>query len=197
MRTAILLPLLACSVWLSAQDPRGRISGRVLDPSGSVVPGVEMVAINSATGLRTVARTNEAGLYELPFLNPGTYTLMASAPSFRTYERRDLEVRIADRLTVDITLEVGQVTESVTVTGQAPLLEAATASMGRVVHTRRILDLPLPGGNALSLARLAPGVINLAVPNHPSLGPATEVLSQIAVNGVRSGNVEFTVDGTP
>jgi len=197
MRTAILLPLLACSVWLSAQDPRGRISGRVLDPSGSVVPGVEVVAINSATGVRTVARTNEAGLYELPFLNPGTYTLTASAPGFRTYERKDLEVRVADRLTVDITLEVGQVTESVTVTGQASLLEAATASMGRVVDTRRILDLPLPGGNALSLARLAPGVINLAAPNHPSLGPATEVLSQITVNGVRSGNVEFTVDGTP
>ncbi len=196
-RRALPTSLAAFVLCMAAQDPRGRIAGRVFDQAGAAVPGVEVVALNPATGVRTVAKTNEVGVYELPFLNPGIYTLTASAPGFRTYERTNLEVRVADRLTVDITLEVGQVTESITVSGQASLLEASTASIGRVVDSKRILDLPLPGGNALSLARLAPGVINLAVPNHPSLGPATEVLSQITVNGVRSGNTEFTVDGTP
>lgn len=197
MRVLSRVGLLMLAWGLMAQDPRGRIAGRVFDPAGAAVPGVDVVAVNTATGVRTVAKTNEVGAYELAFLNPGVYTVTATAPGFRTYERTNLEVRVADRLTVDITLEVGEVTESVTVSGQASLLDASTASVGRVVDSKRILDLPLPGGNALSLARLAPGVVNLAAPNHPSLGPATEVLSQITVNGVRSGNVEFTVDGTP
>ena len=197
MPIRLALTLFACAAAVAAQDPRGRVSGRVLDPAGAAVPNIEVTALNPATGVRTVSKTNDAGVYELPFLNPGVYTLLASAPGFRSYERTNLEVRVADRLTVDISLEVGQVTESVTVSGQASLLETSTASVGRVVDTKRILELPLPGGNALSLSRLAPGVVNLGAPNHPSLGPATEVLSSLSVNGVRSGNIEFTVDGTP
>lgn len=190
----IVLILAAVAV---AQDIRGRIGGKVLDPSGAAMPGVEVTVTNNQTGVKLSATTNEAGNYEVPYLPPGRYTLHASISGFRSYERSDLEVRVGDRLTIDITLEVGQVTDSVTVTGQASLLESSTASVGRVVDTRRILDLPLPGGNALSLSRLAPGVVNLGAPNHPSLGPATEVLSSLTVNGVRSGNIEFTVDGTP
>lgn len=197
MQQQLTFLFLFCALSVSAQDARGRISGRVLDPTGAAVPNVEVAALNPATGVRVVTRTNDAGLYELPFLNPGIYTLSVTAAGFRSYERTNLEVRVADRLTVDIPLEVGQVTESVTVSGQASLLETSTASVGRVVDTKRILDLPLPGGNALSLSRLAPGVVNLGAPNHPSLGPATEVLSSLSVNGVRSGNIEFTVDGTP
>jgi hypothetical protein len=182
---------------LPAQDVRGRVAGKVLDPSGASVPRVEVTLTNQATSVKLSALTNEAGNYEAPYLQPGVYTLRAAVQGFRGYERAGLEVRVGDRLTVDITLEVGQVSDSVTVTGQASLLESATASVGRVVDTRRIVDLPLPGGNALSLSRLAPGVVNLGAPNHPSLGPATEVLSNLTVNGVRSGNIEFTVDGTP
>jgi hypothetical protein len=141
--------------------------------------------------------TNESGLYDVTYLQPGVYTLSASAPGFKTYERKDLQVRVGDQLAIDIPFEVGQTSESITVSGQASLLESSTASVGRVVDSQRILDLPLPGGNALSLARLAPGVVNLAAPSHPSLGPAVEVMSSLTVNGVRSGNVEFTVDGTP
>lgn len=108
-----------------------------------------------------------------------------------------MEVRVGDVVTIDIPLEVGQASETVLVSAEAPLLESSTAALGRVVDSKRILDLPLPGGNALSLARLAPGVVNLAAPNHPSLGPAVEVMSNLTVNGVRSGNTEFTIDGTP
>jgi hypothetical protein len=197
MLNRFALLVLCTSLAASAQDARGRISGRVLDPAGAAVPNIEVVALNPATGVRVLSKTNEVGVYELPFLNPGIYTLSVAAAGFRSYERTNLEVRVADRLTVDIPLEVGQVTESVTVSGQASLLETSTASVGRVVDTKRILDLPLPGGNALSLSRLAPGVVNLGAPNHPSLGPATEVLSNLSVNGVRNGNIEFTVDGTP
>jgi hypothetical protein len=193
----ILALVLCLAAALPAQDVRGRISGRVLDPSGAPIPNVDVAALNTETSVRVTAKTNDAGAYDLLYLYPGNYTLTVSAQGFKTFERKDVSVRVGDRLTEDLTLEVGQITESISVTGQTSLLETATGSLGRVVDTRRIVDLPLPGGNALSLSRLAPGVVNLGVPNHPSLGPAVEVLSNLSVNGTRSGSLEFTVDGTP
>ncbi len=180
-----------------AQDARGRVTGKVLDPAGASVVDAEIAITNLSTGVRIAARSNSSGLYDLPYLPPAVYTLAAKAKGFKSYERTNLEVRVGDVLAIDIPMVLGEVSESVTVSGQASLLDTTTASVGRVVDSRRILDLPLPGGSALSLARLAPGVINLSVPNHPSLGPAVEVLSSFSVNGVRSGNTEFTVDGTP
>lgn len=192
-----LVAALAAVGLLCAQDARGRISGRVFDPSGAPVPGVDVTALNVETGVRVVAKTNDAGSYDLLYLPLGNYTLSVAAAGFKTLERKNVQVRVSDRLTEDLTLEVGQVNESISVNAQVSLLETATGSLGRVVDTRRIVDLPLPGGNALSLSRLAPGVVNLGVPNHPSLGPAVEVLSNLSVNGTRSGSLEFTVDGTP
>lgn len=162
-----------------------------------MVPGAEITARNAGTSVVVRGVVSESGDYELPYLQPGEYTLKVSASGFKAYERTQLIVRAADRLGIDVVLEVGALTESVTVSGQATLLETTSASLGRVVDTKRILELPLPGGNALSLSRLTPGIVNLGVPNHPSLGPAVEVLSSMSVNGVRSGNVEFTVDGAP
>ena len=196
MLRLVLLAVLSCAL-AAAQDARGRIAGRVLDPSGSAIPGVTVAVTNTETGVRVGATSNDAGMYDIPYLQPGVYNMSASAGGFKSYERKALQVRVGDQLAIDIPFQVGDVSESITVSGQASLLETSTASVGRVVDSRRILDLPLPGGNALSLSRLAPGVVNLSTPNHPSLGPATEVLSNLTVNGVRSGNIEFTVDGTP
>jgi len=190
---AVLLSVLT----LHAQDARGRISGRITDSSGAAIATAEVTATNPSNGVTVNAKPAETGDYELPYLAPGVYSLRVTASGFKTYERSSIEVRVADRLTIDARLEIGAVTESITVSGQASLLETATASLGRVVDTKRIQELPLPGGNALSLARLTPGIVNLSSPNHPSLGPAVEVLSNLSVNGVRNGNVEFTVDGSP
>ncbi len=192
-----LIAVTLLTSFLPAQDARGRIGGRVSDSSGGAVAAADVTVANPTTGVLLRAKPADDGAYDIPYLAPGVYTLRVSAPGFKTYERANLEVRVADRLTVDVALEVGAVNESVTVSGQASLLETSTASLGRVVDTKRILELPLPGGNALSLSRLAPGVVNLGVPNHPSLGPAVEVLSNLSVNGVRTGNIEFTVDGSP
>ncbi len=103
-----------------AQDARGRITGRLLDPSGAAVPGVEVSATNSETNVKVTVTTNDAGRYDIPYLQPGIYVLMASAPGFKGYERKDLQVRVGDQLLIDILLEVGQVSESVTVSGQFP-----------------------------------------------------------------------------
>jgi len=195
LRLASLLLTLALS--LSAQDARGRIIGRVTDPTGSLVPGAEILATNLATGVVVRAAANDSGAYELPYLAPGAYRIQVTSAGFKSLERPSIDVRVGERLILDFSLELGQVSESMVVTAQQSLIETGSASLGQVVDTKRILEMPLPGGNALSLARLAPGVINLGSPNHPSLGPAVEVLSNISVNGLRGGNVEFTVDGTP
>jgi hypothetical protein len=113
------------------------------------VPNVAVSAINIETGVKVSATSNDAGLYDIPYLQPGIYILSASAPGFKSYERKDLQVRVADQLTIDIPFEIGQVSDSITVSGQSSLLDTSTASVGRVVDSRRILDLPLPGGNAL------------------------------------------------
>ena len=179
------------------QDIRGRIAGRVTDAAGSLVPRAQVQATNSSTGVLISGVTNDAGLFELPYLAPGVYSLTVSAQGFKRFERKAIEVRVGERLQIDAGLEVGQVSESVTVTAENQLIESSTATIGQVVDRKRLLELPLPGGNSLSLARLAQGVQNFGVPNHPSLGPAVEVLSSISVNGVRPGNTEFTIDGTP
>lgn len=192
---AVLLSAALAPLW--SQDPRGRILGQVTDPSGAAVPGVEIRATNTATNITTASRTNDQGNYEISYLLPGTYNITAEAAGFRKYVRKGIELRVADRLTLSIPLQVGEVTEAVTVTGETPLLETSSASLGQVVDHRRLTELPLSGGNPFTLTRLTPGVINFAAPNHPSLAPAVEVISNIAVAGTRDHNTEYTIDGAP
>jgi hypothetical protein len=194
----LILATLFTGPALFGQDARGRIGGRVLDPSGAPIPHATVDVTEASTGVKISGKSNEAGSYDVPYLMPGIYTLVVSAPGFKSYERTNVEVRVADRVTVDVTLTLGPVNESVTVTGQTSLVDVATANMGQVTDKRRIVEMPLPGGNSLTLAQFAPGVIYLDVPNHPTLGiGAIDQVSNLAVNGTRNGNVEFTVDGAP
>lgn len=181
---------------LAAQESRGQISGTVIDASGSAVPGATVQAKNTATGVMTSTESNAQGIYDLRFLTPGDYSIQAAASGFKGYRRPSIEVRVGDRLTLEIRLEVGSVQDAVTVTTEAPLLEAATATLGRVVDQRRVLDMPLHGGNAFALARFAPGVNNFASVNLPTELSATPVSSWIGVNGTPQQNTEFTIDGT-
>ena len=180
-----------------SQDARGRISGRVTDSSSGSVPSAAVAVIKDDTGVRFETKTSAEGAFELPLLPPGTYHVEVQANGFKRYTRDAFAVRAGERLTLDVTLEIGQVTETVVVSGQAALIETGTATIGHVVDRRSLIELPLPGGNSFALARLSAGVVNLGAPNHPSLGPAVEVLSNFSVNGVRPGNTEFTIDGAP
>ena len=194
MRATVLFILFVAAAW--SQDSRGRITGRVTDPSGAVIPKVTVQATNLETHVTVSAVSNEQGAYELPFLLPGTYTLVAELPGFKRYERENIEVRVNDVITADIMLEPGNVKETVTVTAETPILEEST-SLGQVVDAKRITELPLSGGNPFTLTVLTAGVVNFAVPNHPSLAPATEVVSNFSVSGARTNNTEFSIDGAP
>ncbi|MEK7752395.1 MAG: carboxypeptidase-like regulatory domain-containing protein, partial [Acidobacteriota bacterium] len=197
-RAGTVLCLILAAAGVYGQDARGRITGRVLDPSGAPIPRATVEATEDSTQVKATATTNETGSYEILYLAPGTYTLSVSAPGFESSKHTGVEVRMTDRLVLDFPLTVGQITESVVVSARVSLVDSASASLGQITDTRRIVDLPLPAGNSQALAQYAPGVVNLAAPNHPSLGTGSvEVLSNIAVNGARSYNVEFTIDGAP
>ncbi len=144
------IPLFA--VVLLAQNPYGRITGRITDPQGALIPGVSIRAVNADTNAATAAVSNAAGNYEIPNLIPGSYRVVAQLEGFKRVERGPLELRVGDILNIDLQLELGAVSESVTVTAEAPLLESTTASLGQVADNRRILDLPMPGSNPMSAA---------------------------------------------
>jgi len=180
-----------------AQDGRGTLLGRVTDSSGGAVPGASLEALNKATGVRISSKTNDQGNYEIPFLLPGIYRVSAEAAGFKKSVYDNIELRVGDRLKLDVALEIGQVAETVTVTAETPLIEAASASLGQVTDRRRILELPLSGGNAMTLIRLAPGISNTGAPNHPSLLRAVGAITSFTVDGTPPGNTQYNVDGAP
>lgn len=180
-----------------AQDSRGQISGRVLDPGSALIPNAQVKVTNLATNVTTSTASNAEGVYLVRFLPPGLYRLEASASGFKAYVRPGIEVRVGDRLAIDLELAVGNVTESLNVTAEAPLLEAGTATLGRIMDERRIEDMPIHGGNTFSLARLAPGINSFVAANLPTELSATNVVSWFSVNGTPQQNTEFSIDGTP
>ncbi len=190
-----LLILLAAGV-LTAQNPYGRITGRVTDPGGALIPGAAVRAVNSQTNVTTASVTNEAGNYEIPNLIPGQYLVIVQHEGFKRLDRGPVEVRVGDVLSLELQLALGALSESVIVTAEAPLLESASSSLGQVVDSRRLEDLPLPGSNPMYLTQLTPGVISTNPPTHGWMPQAVNSVSD-AVAGTGTRTSEFTLDGVP
>jgi hypothetical protein len=112
------------------QDPRGKITGVLIDASQAAVPNAEIRATNVETGVAAVSKTNEAGNYTLPFLIPGTYRITAEAPGFKRFVREGVQVRVSETVALQIQMEVGTVAETLEVTAETPLLDLAGASLG-------------------------------------------------------------------
>jgi hypothetical protein len=180
---------------LPGQESRATLIGLVSDPTGAVVAGAAVRAVNTATNAGVSTTTNEGGNFEIPYLLPGLYRVTVELAGFKKAVRDGIELRVADRLTLDFTLELGDVAEAVTVTGETPLLEASTANIGIVMDERRVAELPVVGGNPFYLARLSPGVLSSggrSAGNPMDAGAATGVI----VNGTRNAS-EVMVDGSP
>jgi hypothetical protein len=190
---AFLLLLAATS---AAQDVRATILGRVTDPSGAAVPGARVEVLHRATAVRNTGASNDAGIYEIPYLPPGIYTLTIERPGFKKHVRDAIEARVGDKLTVDVQLELGAATESVTVTGEVPLVESSTATLGQIADHKRIVELPLSGGNAMTLVRFTAGAVYTGAPNHPSLLGAVGAINSYTVDGAPANSTEYNVDGT-
>jgi hypothetical protein len=183
---------------LIAQETRGMLTGRVTDSSGAAVPSATVVATNPETGASLKVTTNDEGAFTLPFLPAGLYGVNVEATGFKKLSRVNIELRVGDRISLDLKLDVGDLKETVTVEDTAPLLDTATATTGQVIDRRRVAELPLADGNPFALARLAAGV---NVFGTGFLGSGTQPFSttdpsSITTNGAQGGN-EFTLDGAP
>jgi hypothetical protein len=149
----VLLP-----ITLYGQRITGSIEGRISDASEAVLPGVEITVTSDATGQVRTGLTNETGRYNFPLLPSGTYTVQTAFPGFRTEIRSGVQVQVDRNARIDFELQVGQVTETIEVTADAPLIETDTSALGQVIDTQRVTELPLNGRDFLQLAVLTPGV---------------------------------------
>ena len=198
MRRACVLAVVLCATIIAAanaQDFRGGITGRITDGSGGRLPGVTVTATSVATKVASTTTTNGEGDYTILYLTPGVYTLTAELSGFKKVVQENIEVRISDRVGVDLKLDVGRIEETISVTAESPILQTTSGSTGQVIDEKRISMMPLSDGNPFVLARLAPGIAyngDLKF-SRPFDNAGT---SGIVTGGATGGN-EFTLDGSP
>src|SRR5438067_3324964 len=149
----IMVSALTCvPVWAQAT---AQISGTVRDQSAAVLPGVEVSATQTETGIRRTTVTNETGSFVLPDLALGPYRLEAALPGFRTYVQTGIVLQVNSNPVINPVMDVGQVTEQVEVQANAALVETRNVGIGQVIENQRILELPLNGRNVTDLITLA------------------------------------------
>ncbi len=159
MLTVSVVVLFALAVSAFAQTNKGTISGTVTDPQGAVVADANVTATNKATGVSRQTTSNEAGVYEIPLLDVGTYTITITKDGFRTVRRENITLQTRQEARVDVQLELGELTNEVIVTSEPPLVETETSERGSVITGREVTELPLSGRNFTQLATLTPGVV--------------------------------------
>ena len=162
----LLVPLATTTAW--AQTFTGGLRGAVRDANG-VIPGVTVTLINDATGASREAVTNEEGQYNFAAVPPGSYNIKAELTGFKTYQNNIVRIAAQQFVTLDITLEVGQVQETITVTGAAPLIDTSNATGGGVISTEQLSTLPSGGRSAFLFAVTLPTVVASGDPQFTSL----------------------------
>src|SRR3989441_8523346 len=192
LRAALVISLFAATGNLWAQAT-AEISGTARDQSGAVLPGVEIRATQAETGITRAAVTNETGSYVLPNLPIGPYKLEASLPGFRTYAQTGIVLQVESSPVINVTLAVGQVAETIEVQANAALVETRSTSVGQVVESTRILELPLNGRNAVELIGLAGAAAPAPVTDASARDPFNKIAFSVA-GGLNTG-VNFTLDG--
>jgi hypothetical protein len=195
MRTTLALATLLLSSVALAQETRGTIAGRVVDSQSAAVTGAKVAVTNVETNVVTELTTNMTGYYEASLLLPGTYRVAAEAAGFKQTLRQGLIVTVGGRLDVNIVLEVGAMTESVTVTAESPILDTSSVTSGRLYDQRAVMDLPILGNNPLLLTKLAPGVSHNGINRFANQG-FTIAASEYFLPGAIGGN-EWSIDGAP
>jgi hypothetical protein len=176
--------------FLWAQGPTGSISGIVTDPQQAAVPKASLKATNETNGAVRHSETGKSGAYSLALLPPGTYTIEVQKEGFRTVSLPGIEVRVDAVVRLDVSLELGTVQENLVVTDAAPMIDATTATVGYVVDTRNVEQLPLNERDFLSFALLVPGV---QMPADGSQNIQTN--GSFSINGAREQSNNFLLDG--
>jgi hypothetical protein len=171
------------------QTINAALTGTITDSTGAVVPGAAVRITNSATNVATEAVSHADGVYQAPSLPAGTYVVTISANGFKMARRNDVVLDVSQQARLDVALEVGAISESVDVTAQADVVDSTTSSVGAVVDSSAMSNLPLNTRNPFSLVFLAPGVTGTV-----DVGYNTDNFS---ANGGRPGTTEILIDGSP
>lgn len=187
------LPVLATFLWMPAwsQTNVGQISGKVFDSSGAVVPRCAITATNLQTGLRQSASSDDSGAYSFPSLPRGTYTVRAEAQGFRPSEQSGVVLDAASRRTLDFTLEVGALAETVSVTAAIDQVQTSSGDVSQLITERQLTQIALNGRNYVQMLRLVPGVVSTST---DPFGLGLSTTGQ-RVNGIRTNSIYFMVDG--
>lgn len=184
--------LLSATAILVGQSTTGSVSGLVSDGSGAVLPGTAVTVTDLDRGVQFHGVSNDTGLYVVTSLPPGRYRVTAEKTGFRAYVLEPLLLAVQQKASVNVTLEVGALSEKVQVTAQAQLVDSSSSTLGGVVENQRIVDLPLNGRNILDLASLVPGVFR----PRPSLAAQENFMgNRIIINGGQEETNDITLDG--
>jgi hypothetical protein len=191
----IFLTFITAAV-LCAKSYQGEIRGTVTDQAGAAVPDVRVTLVNAGTNVMRSTITNGVGLYVFTAVDPSTYIVSAESPRFKKYERKNMVLATQQTITADVQLELGTVTQSVTVTEEVPLVENSNASNGQVLDTQKMTDLPNLGRNPFLLAKLSTNVVPVGDPRFNRFQDQSGS-SQISIAGgpVRGNN--YLIDGVP
>jgi hypothetical protein len=170
-----------------AQSPNGTVSGIVLDPSGGVIVGADVLVINDGTGVQYAGKANNEGFYVVPNIPAGTYRIQVSNSGFKTIIKPDIVIHVLDAVAINFTLPIGASSEIVTVEGGAPLINTQDAAVSTVIDRDFVESLPLNGRSFNTLLQLTPGVV---------IAPtSTYSPGQFSIAGQRTSANSFLVDG--
>jgi outer membrane receptor protein involved in Fe transport len=188
---------LMCAVaW--AQSSTATLNGTVTDETGAVITGATITLTQLATGQSRTATSNSTGFYTFPQVKPDKYRLRIERQGFAPLVREEVLLQVGDTVVLDLSLKVGGVGETVTVTGNtAPLLETGSSSLGEVVNARTIESLPLNGRNTMQLVALTPGVAATRGFRNATSGGGAIASNAFSANGGRNVSNEIMVDGSP
>ena len=194
-RFACLLALLSFALLSRqsiAQSTGGRVTGRVLDPSGAVVPGAKLVLTNDASGVVLNAESTKVGDYNFPQVAVGTYKLQTLAPGFKDSIATGIQVNLNATVAYDVQLEVGSNTQAVEVTAEPPAIDTTTTQLGAVINQRAVENLPLNSRDTYQLLQLQPGVQGVG---GSDLFYGSDKAGAVSVNGGRGRSNNFSVNG--
>jgi outer membrane receptor protein involved in Fe transport len=192
MRNAALLLTLLLALPAAAQEITGTITGTVTDQSGAAIPGLTVTVRNVGTNATQTVVTDENGVYVATLLPAGRYEVSLELPGFKRFVRSNLQLSVNDRLGVNITLQPGDVSETITVTASTPLVKTESSDVSTLISAKQVEQMPLNGRNIISLVALQPGVSS-TLPSTLTVGLGN--LTNVFVNGNRASQNNWMVDG--
>jgi Carboxypeptidase regulatory-like domain len=189
--------VLFCGSMSYGQTTFGSLTGTATDPSGAVIPGVQVALTNLATSSRQTTTTNADGIYEFVNVLPGTYSIEAEKPEFKHFSRFPVVVQTQQSYRIDIAMQVGAVTQTVSVTTATPLLQPQTSSLGQVIAGRSVSEMPLNARNVLNLMELVPSVVPQGEADGTPTGENPYGWNNYQINGAFGGQSAIYADGVP